>query len=116
MVKKKLNKLGKWSFILGVVLAVLAGLMPTLLPEGTVVLLLVILGLVVGFLNVQEKEAANFLLAAIALMAVGTAGVERVGLLGLGEVFKVAVTYIAVFVAPAAVVVSLKMVFDLAKN
>ena len=116
MVKKKCGKLGKWSFVLGVLLAAVAGLLPGLLGAEAVALVLVVLGLIVGFLNIQEKESVNFLVASIALMAVGTAGVEQIGLFGLGPLFEIMVTFIGIFVAPAAVVVSLKLVLDLAKD
>jgi len=116
MAKKNTNKWGKWAFIVGVVLALLAGLFPTFLEAGTVALLLVVLGLVVGLLNVQDKESINFLIATIALMAVGTAGVEVINLFGLGTLFRNVVLNIGLFVAPAAVVVALKLVYDLAKD
>ncbi|MBD3155729.1 MAG: hypothetical protein GF368_03675 [Candidatus Aenigmarchaeota archaeon] len=116
MAKKKTNKWGKWAFIVGVILALLAGLFPGALDVGSVALILVVLGLVVGLLNIQEKEAVNFLVATIALMAVGSAGVEVIGLFGLGSYLEQVVTNIALFVAPAAAVVSLKLVYDLAKD
>jgi hypothetical protein len=123
MARKKVNKWGKLAFILGIILAILAGAVSvfitgesTLFTNGLIPLVLVLLGLVVGFLNIQEKEQASFLIATIALMAVGTAGVETIAFLGLGELFKAMVLYITIFVAPAAVVVSLKLVLDLARD
>ena len=120
---RKTNKLGKWAFILGVLLAVIAGALSVLvgvessvLQQGLVALILVVLGIIIGLLNIQEKEAINFLVATIALMAVGTAGVDTIGIFNLGAYFKAVVTYIAIFVAPAAVIVSLKLVFDLARD
>ena len=56
---KKGKGLGWWAFAVGLVLAVIFGY------SGNVGLswLLVLLGLVVGFLNISEKEATTFLIA-----------------------------------------------------
>ncbi|MEM5793341.1 MAG: hypothetical protein QXY45_03225 [Candidatus Aenigmatarchaeota archaeon] len=116
MAKKDLNKVGKWAFIVGILLAVVAGLLPGLMSESTISFLLVVLGIIVGFMNVQEKEVFNFLIAAIAMMAINPVALEAIKLFGIGEVLSSMVTYIAVFVGPAALVVALKAVFDLAKD
>lgn len=109
---KELQKLGKWAFIGGVLVAILAGLAGTVLPVGTVAIVLVVLGLVVGFLNVEVKETTSFLIAGLVLFLLGAAGLENIPVIGvyLAPIF----TNIAAFVAPAAIVVALKAVYDLA--
>ncbi len=110
-------KIGEWAFIIGVVLAILFGLIPAEW-EGMATLVLVILGLVVGFLNVSEKESTPFLIAAAALMITGSAG-DTLALIKpdvLGSFLANAVSKIGVFVAPAAIVVALKAIQSLAKN
>ena len=60
------EKLGGWAFILGVVIAIIAGLASGALDAisaGYVTLALVVLGLIVGFLNIGDKEVNNFLIA-----------------------------------------------------
>ena len=115
MAKKK-KSLGEWAFVLGVLLALLGGFLVSfgLVSGGTVALVLVVLGLLVGFLNVTEKETAPFLIAAIALLAAGSAGLGTLPVIGLylGSVLL----YISTFVAPAAVIVGLKAILELAKN
>jgi hypothetical protein len=116
------QKVGGWAFILGVVIAIIAGLVSAFLGmySGYVLLVLVVLGLIVGFLNIKDKEVTGFLIAAIALMAVGTANLSSLDSLtpgltaGLGTLVQNIVQYIAAFVAPAALVVALKEVFDIA--
>ena len=111
------KKLGEWSFIIGVVLAIMFGFIPEQW-EGMVTLLLVILGLIVGFLNISEKESTPFLVAAAALMITAIAG-ATLGLIPpqvLGNFLQNAVEKIGVFVAPAAVVVALKSIHSLAKG
>lgn len=105
--------LGHWAFIIGVIIAILAGLAGASYTNS-VVMLLVVLGVVVGFLNISEKEVFNFLIAAIALLLTGAAGLGNLPIVGsyLGPI----VTNIATFVAPAAVIVALKAVYALGKK
>ena len=111
------GKLGQWAFIVGVLLAILFGFVPTDW-ESKATLLLVVLGLVVGFLNVTEKESTPFLIAAAALMITANAGTNLsvIKLAGLGNFLQSAVEKIGVFVAPAAVIVALKSIQSLAKD
>jgi hypothetical protein len=114
------QKVGGWAFILGVVIAIIAGLASTFAAvySGYVLLVLVVLGLIVGFLNIKDKEVVNFLIAAIALMAVGTANLVSINLAVpmLGTLIQSLVQNIAAFVAPAALVVALKEVYNIAKK
>ena len=106
---------GSWAFILGVIIAILAGLAAGMLDAitaGWITLVLVILGLIVGFLNISDKETSGFLIAAIALMAVGTANLAVIP--SIGMYLASMVQNIAAFVAPAALIVALKAVYNLA--
>ena len=112
MTKKK--GLGEWAFVLGVLLAVVAGLMSSLLPAGIVGLALVVLGLIVGLLNIDKKETVNFLVAAIALMLTVLAQVENLPL--VGQYLDSILGNILMFVAPAVLVVALKTIFSMGKD
>ena len=111
------EKIGGYAFILGVVIAVILGLyaasttpMTTLPPADMLVwlpLILVILGLIVGFLNIGDKEVMPFLVAAIALVLVGTAHAELALIPYIGMYLAKIVSYIALFAAPAALIVAL---------
>ena len=111
------SKIGEWAFIIGVILAVLFGLVP-LQYEGWATLVLVVLGLVVGFLNISEKESTPFLVAAAALMITSASGqtLSKIPPEALGTFLQSAVGKIAVFVAPGAIVVALKAIQSLAKD
>jgi hydrogenase/urease accessory protein HupE len=106
------TKYGNWAFIIGVILAIILGLFGAYIPAYTDVItyIVIVLGLIVGFANISHKEATNFLISAIALLAVGTAGLEILPVVGsyIGGVL----TKIVAFVAPAAVIVALKAVYD----
>lgn len=115
-----LQEVGPWAFIVGVVIAILGGVFSSMAVayQSSILLILVILGLLVGFLNIKDKEVSIFLIAAIALMSTSSvAGWESLNsFANIGTILKVVLSNIGVFVAPAAVIVSLKAVFGVAKN
>lgn len=111
------KKMGEWAFIIGVVIAIVVSLIKvsgTL--AGWLVLLLVVVGLIVGLLNVTEKEATPFLVASVALLIAGTVGGSLSVIPLIGSYLQAIVQNIAVFVAPAAIVVALKAIQSLAKD
>lgn len=122
MAKKKHDesKIGHYAFIAGVLLAFIVGLFPAAVTDANVqmgvIIVLVLLGLVVGFLNITGKETTQFLVASIALMGGGAAlgGIKVIPLVGT-MIYNV-LLYIAVFVAPAALVVALKTIYSLAEK
>ncbi len=75
------QKVGSYAFLLGVVIAVLAGLVQLVeLVLGTVLIpgiapwvaiVLVVLGLIVGLLNIHDKHVSDFLIATIAVAMIG---------------------------------------------
>lgn len=105
-------KIGHYAFLAGVALAILAGIATDLIATDIVGLILVILGLVVGFINVTAKETTEFLIATVALMLAGAANLAIIPAIGI--YLQAIVANIVVFVAPAAVVVALKAVKALA--
>jgi hypothetical protein len=114
------QRVGAWAFILGILIAIIAGIATAvnIALGGVITLLLVILGLIVGFLNISDKEVQKFLIAAIALMAVGTAnlGAINTAVPVLGTALVYVVQFIGAFVAPAALVIALKAVYNLARK
>jgi hypothetical protein len=105
-------KAGHWAFLIGVVLAVIAGFVPQL-QSPTVTWVLVLLGLIVGFLNVTAKETQEFLIAAVALVLAANAASDIVQ---LGLTMSVILSNIVTFVFPAALLVALKTIWQLASE
>lgn len=102
-----LTKIGHWSFLGGLVLSVLAGFIQ--IPSFP--LILFILGLVVGFLNIKERESVPFLISVIALLMMGVAGLQLGTLTGtVAPIFN---NFIA-FVAAAGIVVAIKQILAVA--
>ena len=114
MVAKKqsedVSKVGEWAFLGGVILAILVGLVPGVLPGNLVSLVLVVLGILVGLINIGAKETHSFLLASVALLVAGTAGLQTLPV--VGSIVNAVLTNIVSFVAPAAVIVALKAVYE----
>ena len=101
---------GRWAFIIGLVVSVLAGLVSI----GTAGLAwLVVLGIIVGFLNVTGKEVMGFLLATVALMMVGNVGLT---LPAVGSFVTSVVSAFISFTAGAAAVVAIKELFVITKS
>ena len=114
--KKQVNvvqKVGSWAFIVGIIIAIIAGFWQL----GTVMTsILIILGLIVGFLNVTGKETNSFLFSALVLVVMsGVAGpllsdIQYIGLM-LQEIFRA----MMLFIIPASLIVALKAVYALAE-
>jgi hypothetical protein len=112
-----LKKIGSWAFIVGVVVAVVAPIFAQLNPW--LVTLLIILGLVIGLLNVTVADTQTFLLAALALVIVSgfssTNGIiTQVARIGpaLGHIFG----GMLLLVVPATIVVALHSIYTVARR
>ncbi len=100
-----LSKIGFWAFIIGLILAIVGGLVAH--DNATVVVVLVILGLIVGLLNITGKEIMLFLVATVALIVAG--GVfAPLTIGGIGTKLDQILRFVATLMAPAAVVASIK--------
>jgi len=102
--------IGKWAFIIGLVIAVLAGLF---FQPSWAIWVLAILGLIVGLLNVTAEETRGFLLASIALTLSATA---LNTLPVLGTALSYVLPFVVAFVAGATIVVALKELFQTART
>ena len=106
---KTLGMIGFIAFILGLVLAIVFGIVaPT---NYWVILVLVILGIIIGALNITGKEIMPLLLATIALIVVG--GVfEPIKVIGIGAMVDNILKLVATLVAPAAVIAAVRALWQ----
>ncbi|MFH1290704.1 MAG: hypothetical protein ABIH92_04830 [Nanoarchaeota archaeon] len=103
--------LGSWAFLIGVILALVFGLIGNLSPGVTYVL--VVLGIVVGLLNIGGDEVHPFLISGAVLVIVSTLGQ---GVVQLVPIFYVTLQAMTMLFVPATIVVALKHVFGLARR
>ncbi|MBT3404755.1 hypothetical protein HN832_02520 [archaeon] len=125
VIRARENVIGAWAFLLGVILAIVIGLSSSLVSipfltrySAQVYGVLVLLGLVVGFMNVGGRESQNFLIAGTILVIVSRFGMDSVqgSLIGIGVggiVSSIFGALLALFV-PATIIVALKTVFNIA--
>lgn len=108
------NLVGKVLFIAGVILALLAGLIPNLDEFTFIVWVLVILGALIGIINISPGEQTQFLVAGTALLMVSVGVVALLPILGsiVTNIFK----NIIAFVAPTVFIVAVTAVLNLAKD
>ncbi len=121
---KKVQSFGPLVYIVGLVIAILAGIVP--LGANLVVwvsLLLGLIGIFVGLMNIRDKEILLFLVAAIAFMisASSLASVfstlgEQFGINFLGQAVAQILANIVILTAPAAAVVAVKALYDISRE
>src|SRR6056297_945078 len=126
VMKSKENSLGAWSFLIGVILAIIAGASTSLLSSPTlqqyspqIYGILVILGIVIGSINVTGKDTQTFMIAGAVLVIVSRFGMDSVtgSLVGIGIGDAVSSVFGALLVlfVPATIIVALKTVFSIAQ-
>lgn len=105
---------GKWSFIIGLILAVLSGFFA--IPGLALVLL--ILGLIVGFLNISKGEELLYLVAVLVLLAIGVGGIQALSVLGvnLNTWADTVFANFIIFVAASGLVVAVKAIIESGKK
>ena len=114
--KKGVNvvqKVGSWAFIVGLIIAIIAGFWPLGAVMTTV---LIVLGLIVGFLNVTGKETNSFLFATLVLVVMSSLGGQMLSEVQfVGPMLQSIFSAMMLFIIPAALIVALKAVYALAE-
>lgn len=113
------KSLGAWIFLIAVILAIVLGLFSAKLSagmQGIVLAILILAGLIVGFMNISNGETQKFLLASVILVIVSAMGEGAIpsGMIG-GFVTAILNALLVLFV-PATIVVALKSIWAVAKN
>jgi hypothetical protein len=93
----------------GLALAFLGGIF--LQSNAVVIIILMLLGILIGALNITSRELTTMIIAAIALIVVATAGFETLNelLIGLGDAVNGIINYLARLMAPAAVIAAIRL-------
>lgn len=107
-----LSMIGFWAFVVGLILAVIGGVI--LAGSLPIIIVLIVLGLVIGFLNITAKEIMLFLVATIALVVVGNV-FAPIKAWGIGDVIGNILAYVATLMAPAAIVGAIRALWAVGK-
>jgi hypothetical protein len=118
MEKNGLQKVGRVAFIVGVIIALIAGYVSTIIGAATTTSVLIVMGLIVGFLNVTEKETKDYLLAAVSIVIVTSLGGNVLAGVGgiVGTYLSSVLVAVMTFVLPAVIIVAIKAIYALAKD
>ena len=112
-----LEKIGVYSFYAGLILAIGAALLSPQGISAIAALILGVLGIIVGLLNVVDKEVKLFLLASLVLIVSASAlALILAAIPGIGNFVPALMEGIIIFVAPGAAVVALKAIWDITKS
>ena len=127
------KKLASWLFLVGVLIAVIVGLLAqTLWPPDSITgtltyptyitLILAVLGFVVGILsffaigNITHERIPTFLIAALILVGIGATGQAFANLDIVGTYFANIAFTLAIFAAPAAGLLAIRAIWDAGKT
>lgn len=121
MVKSRENLVGAYAFLIGVIFAVIMGISQKLFAitySNTPYAFLVVLGIIIGFLNVGDRDSLTFLIASLSLVIVSGFGQSALIYVSnipfLSSLTAILAALLVMFV-PATIIVALKVVFNLAK-
>ena len=111
-----MESIGAWSFIIGALIALVLAVIPSTMGQPWVIGLLLVLGVIVGLLNISDREVIAFLVASVAFLV--SAPFLSGALLGFSALSWLPniLNHVALFVVPAAVIVSIKAILALAIN
>ena len=105
------NKLGAWTFVIGGIVAIIFGFLGSI--TATVGWILMVIGLIVGLLNIADEEVQPFLMSGVVLIIAAAFGQSTVSVIPTASNILSALLFIFV---PATIIVALKNVFSLAKH
>jgi len=119
-IRARENVISAWAFLIGLILAVLVGIISAsrTTPNSWILGILALLGLVVGYF-VSEKEVKTFLLASVALVIVSFAGIQGLVLdaairgVAIGKFVSSVLSALLVLFVPATIIVVIKTIFSL---
>ncbi|MFH1106843.1 MAG: hypothetical protein V1787_03020 [Candidatus Micrarchaeota archaeon] len=107
-------QIGAWSYIAGLVIAILAAFTGV---SSNTTFLLAGLGLLVGLLNIADKEVMLFLVASLVfLVSASSLNVVMMAIPAIGGFIPAILSNIVTFVAPGAAVVALKALYDVSRS
>ena len=118
-VKKLANTVIAYSFTVGVVIALVLGLVSGMVTQWVPALtsLLILAGVVVGFFNITPAETKDYVLFVTAVVIVISLGGNTLGQVQyVGDYLSRILTSILAFILPSVIIVAIKAIINLARN
>ena len=117
-VPKNMAKIGRISFVVGMIIALLSGLYIGYTAEGLnkfVISILIILGFIIGLINVTQKETVPFIVAVISIFLVLSLGGDFLKVVDtFGPYFDGILKTMMILFIPSMIIVALKIIWDYA--
>lgn len=113
------NKLIAYAFTVGIIAALVLGLLSTWVAQWEAVLtsILILAGIVVGFFNISPKEARDYILYVTALVIVTSLSKGTLGALTtIGPMLENVLGSIMAFIMPSVIIVGIKSILNLARS
>ena len=121
MIKSRENLVGAYAFLVGVIFAIVMGISQKLFDttySNVPYAFLVVLGIIIGFLNIGDRDSMTFLIASLSLVIVSGFGQSALIYVSnipvLSSLTAILAALLVMFV-PATIIVALKVVFNLAR-
>ena len=117
MKQNGMSKLGVWAFMLGLILAIIVAIVGAEATPAWAIVLLSLVGIVVGLLNIGDREVQLFLIAGIGFLLSFQALAAVLQTVTLGWTgAAVFFGLLSVFIAPATAIVGLRALYNVAKD
>ena len=125
VIRARENSFGAWAFLIGIILAIIAGIFTRGSTDPVILIIIVVMGVIVGYF-VAENNVQIFLFASVATVVASFAGIQglatNVALTGItvsgveiGKIIASVLTALLFLFVPATIIVALKTVFAIAK-
>lgn len=120
-IRDRQNLWGAWAFLIGVILAIATGILSFGELNPIILAVLAVLGFIVGFINVSDRDLHTFLLASVSIVLVTYAGIASIsnisfGDIPLGKYISSALGALLVMLVPATIIVALKSLFSISQR
>ncbi|MFH8119593.1 MAG: hypothetical protein QXS37_02205 [Candidatus Aenigmatarchaeota archaeon] len=120
---RTLETIGPWIFLLGVAITIILGLFPKALEAvggaHANIAVLGILGIIVGLINITDKELDRYILANIGFLFAASSLMTVLQALSLGPVTTALLNIVKnaiYFVAPGLAVVCIRAIIEVSKS
>ena len=122
-IRSRENVVSAWAFLIGIVLALIGGMLSAIFGDLNPIVLgfLLMLGLVIGFIGVSPNDISKFMTSSVSLVIVsfaGSAGVRNIEFLSwqVGNIVSSTLGALLVLLVPATIVVAIKNLFSISQG